>query len=201
MGGDNGNRRIVAIAAVIAIGVLGACVRGGPGAARDDSVPAGSPPVVLPASALPRMTSEGSSVDAERLANEVAHPDALRTVLDDAGFASGAQRSFGAGPGAFSRVVARGLTFASDEGAASYVAWFRAHAGEEILTSRLIEADGVPDGAVVLHHEPDGCCHNDVPVFLAAWQRGSTVLSLHAGGRRANLEAFLDLVRAYDAQV
>ena len=46
-----------------------------------------------------------------------------------------------------------------------------------------------------------GCCHNDVPVFLAAWQRGDSVLTLHAGGRRANLRAFVELIASYDREV
>ena len=70
----------------------------------------------------------------------------------------------------------------------------------EIITSERIAPAGVPDGVVVFRHLPDGCCHNDVPVFLAAWQRGESVLTLHAGGRRANVRAFVDLIAAYDRE-
>ena len=53
----------------------------------------------------------------------------------------------------------------------------------------------------MFRHEPDGCCHNDVPVYLAAWQRGSSVLYLHVGGRRANTRAFVELIASYDEEV
>jgi len=160
----------------------------------------GDRPVVLPASALPRMTSVASTVDVDTLANEVVHPDELRAVLGDAGFASSSQRSFGGGTGAFSRVLARGLSFETDAGAAAFVEWFGDHAPEEIITSDRIFPPGVPEGAVVFRHEPDGCCHQDVPVFLAAWQRGSSVRFLHVGGRRATTPAFVRLIATYDEE-
>jgi hypothetical protein len=53
----------------------------------------------------------------------------------------------------------------------------------------------------VFRHLPDGCCRNDVPVYLAAWQRGPSVLYLHVGGRRANTRAFVELIESYDREV
>jgi hypothetical protein len=162
--------------------------------------PAGAPPrpPVMPASALPRMTSEVEAVDPDDFVNEVTDPDGLRSVLADAGFAAAMQRSFGGGTGAFSRVLARGLAFDDDQGAAAFVAWFGEHAPQEFITSERISPAGVPAEVAVFHHEPDGCCHNDVPAFLAAWQRGSSVLFLHAGGRRANVRAFVGLIESFD---
>jgi hypothetical protein len=156
--------------------------------------------IVLPPSALPGMTSERSSVDVDRLTNEVVHSDELRDLLDEAGFASAEERSFGGGTGAFSRVLARGLTFDSSEGAASYVAWFAENAHEEILTSRRISPPGVASGVVVFRHRPDACCHNDVPAYMAAWRHGSSVLYLHVGGRRANTRTFVELIESYDRE-
>lgn len=147
------------------------------------------------------MTSDASPVDGDRLANEVVHPDELRAVLGEAGFTAGAQRSFGAGTGAFSRVLARGLAFETDAGAAAFVTWFGDNAGEEVITAERISPADVPDGVVVFRHLPDGCCHNDVPVYLAAWQRGPSVLYLHVGGRRANTRAFVELIASYDQEV
>jgi hypothetical protein len=176
-------------------------------ACASDAVPrdapvSGPPPPLLPVSALSRMTADTSSVDVEQLAEEVTHPDELRAVLTDAGFGRAAQRSFGGGTGRpFSRVVSRGLAFGDDAGAAAFVAWFAEHAPAEIITSERITPDGAPDGVVVFRHLPDGCCHNDVPAFLAAWQRGSSVLYLHVGGRRANTRAFVDLISTYDQEV
>ncbi|MDH4112445.1 MAG: hypothetical protein OEV60_07135 [Actinomycetota bacterium] len=187
--------RIVWIAAIVLAACSSATVP------IEDETPAIDPPRVLSASALPRMTSEAKSLDAEQVANEVAHPDDMGAMLEAAGFASASQRSFGGGTGAFSRVLARRLAFTTATGAQTFVGWFGDHAGEEIVTARRIAPEGVPRGVVLFRHLPDGCCHNDVPVFLAAWQRGSTVLYLHVGGRRANVRAFTELIESYDREV
>ena len=154
--------------------------------ATDGSIATGATPPVLPASALPRMTSDATSVDADHLANEVTHPDELRALLDDAGLVRAAQRSFGGGRGAFSRVVARGLVFETEEGAAAFVSWFGDHASQEIITSERISPTGIPDGVIVFRHLPDGCCHNDVPVV----PRGVATrrVGAHPARRRASRE-------------
>jgi hypothetical protein len=167
-----------------------------------DARATGPPPALLPASALPGMSDDTTPVDIDRLADDVTHPDEMRTVLARAGFTRGAQRSFGGGSGRpFSRVLSRGLTFGDAAGAAAFVAWFAEHAPAEIITAERIAPGEVPEGVVVFRHEPNGCCHNDVPVFLAAWQHGRSVLYLHAGGRRANAPAFVELISAYDQEV
>ena len=181
--------------------VLTAC--GGAASTLDDAPAPGESAgsLVLPASALPRMTSEMTVVDTDDLVNEVTHPDELRALLDRSGFASAAQRSFAGGPGAFSRVLARELAFETEAGATAFLEWFEASAPEEIVTAERISPEGMPDGIVVFRHRPDGCCHNDVSAYLAAWQRGSAVLSLHVGGRRANTRAFAELISSYDRAV
>ena len=187
--------RIVGVLAVFLVGCAGS-----PSEETTESI-AADPPVVLSATALPRMTSVASSVDVDDLTNEVTHPDELRVMLGEAGFASAAQRSFGGGTGAFVRVLARGLSFASETGAAAFVRWIGDHAPEEIVTAERIFPVGVPDGAAVFRHEPDGCCHNDVRAYVAAWRRGSSVLFLHAGGPRATTAAFVRLITSYDEEV
>ena len=77
-GGARLKGRIVPIVAI----VLVAC--GGPSTTDAPRASAADPPVVLPASALPRMTSDVTSVDVDRLANEVVHPDELQALLDEA---------------------------------------------------------------------------------------------------------------------
>lgn len=193
-------RIVLAVASVLVACVLVACA-GSPTAVDGPGSSPRPATLVLPASALPRMTSDASPVDVDRLANEVVHPDELRSLLGEAGFTAGAQRSFGAGTGAFSRVLARGLAFETEAGAAAFVTWFGDNAGEEVITAERISPADVPDGIVVFRHLPDGCCHNDVPVYLAAWQRGPSVLYLHVGGRRANTRAFVELIASYDREV
>jgi hypothetical protein len=189
--------RHIAVSIVLVLG-LGACA----GGSRSVPTPTvrDTPPPVLPASALPRMTSVVTDVDEDQIADEVVHREALIALLEAAGFAGSRQRSFTVGTGSFSRVIARGLSFDTAGGARAYVTWFSRQAGEEILTAERIPFAAPPAGVVVFRHVPDGCCHNDVPTYLAAWQRGSTVLTLHAGGRKANAAAFADLVSAYDEE-
>lgn len=192
-----GVTRIVGVIALVLVGC---------GATPSATRPAGSVPspaehLLLPSSALPRMPSTASIVDVDRLANEVVHPDEMRALLRQTGFSHGAQRSFGAGAGAFSRVVARALAFRTEAGAAAFVTWFGDNAGAEVISADRITPERVPDGVIVFRHLPDGCCHNDVPVYLAAWQRGPSVLYLHVGGRRANTRAFVDLISSYEREV
>jgi hypothetical protein len=189
--------RFVGVASILVLVITGCATRAEP---RDASGTDALVPV-LPASALPRMTSVMTTVDEDHLANEVTHPDEMRALLTDAGFLRAAQRSFGGGTGAFSRVLARALVFDGDAGASAFMTWFGDAAPEEIITAERIDPAGVPEGVVVFRHLPSGCCHNDVPVFLAAWQRGSSVLFLHVGGRRANARAFVELVSTYDREV
>lgn len=155
---------------------------------------------LLPASALPRMTSVVSPADLGLIAAEVTHPDELSAVLREAGFVGARQRSFSGGSGAFTRVVARGMRFESAAGARAYVSWLSERASTEIVTAERISPAAIDDDVVVFHHRPDGCCHNDVPVFLAGWTSGSSVLYLHAGGRRATVPAFMKLIASYESE-
>jgi hypothetical protein len=189
--------RFVGVASILVLVITGCATRAEP----RDNPGTGAMVPVLPASALPRMTSVMTAVDEDHLANEVTHPDEMRALLADAGFLRAAQRSFGGGTGVFSRVLARALVFDGDAGASAFMTWFGDEAPEEIITAERIDPTGVPEGVVVFRHLPSGCCHNDVPVFLAAWQRGSSVLFLHVGGRRANAPAFVELVSTYDREV
>jgi hypothetical protein len=187
--------RIVAIVAVVALGA--AC-----GTDRSTAPPPPPHPsaALLPASTLPRMEAVVSEVDPASLVAEVTHPEALTAVLADAGFAGARQRSFSGGTGAFSRVTARGLAFETSAGADAFLEWFGDHAGTEIVTAERIEPDGIHDGVIVFRHEPDPCCHNDVPAYVAAWRRGTSVLYLHVGGRKATTAAFTDLIADYDRE-
>jgi hypothetical protein len=165
---------------------------------RAGSVAERSP--LLPASALPRMTSAVSPADLGLIAAEVTHPDELSAVLTEAGFVGARQRSFSGGTGPFTRVIARGMRFESAAGARAYVSWLGEHASSEIVAAERISPAAVDDDVVVFHHRPDGCCHNDAPIFLAGWTSRSSVLYLYAGGRRATSTAFMKLIAAYDSE-
>jgi hypothetical protein len=194
---SQGTHRSPILAAIAALLLVGCSDAVAPGSQA--SSPA---PLLLPEAALPTMamTSEDRSIDLDELASESSHPDELRSVLEGSGYTGGAERTFGGGKGTFARVLARGLAFSSDEGAAAYLTWLRELGPSELVGGTRIEPAGLPDGVIAIRHLPDGCCHNDVPVFLAAWQRGSSVLYLSASGREATARGLVDLVHAYDAE-
>jgi hypothetical protein len=156
---------------------------------------------VLPADALPGMESELAAVDANMLASDALDPGQLGGLLDDAGFLSGRERTF-SGPGErFSLVVTRVLVFASSAGAASYVGWLRGHPEDLLGTAQTLEPLELPGDPFLLGHRPGGCCPKDVPVYVSAWRRGSTVLFLRASGRRADPVSVQDLAADLDMLV
>jgi hypothetical protein len=156
---------------------------------------------VLPADALPGMESEVASVDTTVLARDALHPTALDRLLHDAGFLSGRERTF-SGPGErFSLAVTRVLVFESSDGAASYVGWLRDHPEDLLGTAQTLEPLELPGDPFLLVHTPGGCCPKAVPIYVSAWQRGSTVLFLRASGRRADPGSVQELAAELDMMV
>lgn len=158
-------------------------------------------PPVLPADALPGMASEVASVDTKVLARDALQPTQLDRLLLDAGFLSGRERTF-SGPGErFSLAVTRVLVFDSSGGAASYVGWLRDHPEDLLGTARTLEPLELPGDPFLVVHTPGGCCPKAVPIYVSAWQRGSTVLFLRASGRRADPSAVQELAAELDMMV
>ena len=155
-------------------------------------------PPRLPRIDLPGMRSELASVTPERLARDALQPAALAALLDDAGYRSGAERTY-AGPGErFSLAITRVLAFDDEDGAESYLAWLRSHAGDLLGSAERLPPLDLP-GSFVAVHLPGGCCPKAVPVYLSAWRRGPTVLSVRASGRGADPDAVADLAAALDS--
>ena len=145
-----------------------------------------SPLPTLPADALPGMTSETTSLSIDSLAADALDRDALRSLLDDAGYLGGRERTY-AGPGrSFSLAVTRVLVFEDADGAAAYVAWVREHPSDLLGTAETLPPLDLPGAPFLLEHIPGGCCPKAVPIYLSAWRRGSTVLFVRASGRRAD---------------
>jgi hypothetical protein len=158
-------------------------------------------PPVLPADALPGMESEVAAVDANMLARDALDATELDRLLDEAGFLSGRERTF-SGPGErFSLAVTRVLVFASSDGAASYVGWLRDHPEDLLGRAQKLEPLELPGKPFLLVHTPGGCCPKDVPIYLSAWQRGSTVVFLRASGRQADPGAVQELAAELDGVV
>jgi hypothetical protein len=157
---------------------------------------------LLPTDVLsPPMRPTDQALAAGDIAAPALVPDELEALLNDVGLQSAAQRSFQGGRGAYSRVVARGLVFASEAGATTYLDWLRDHIEELIGDAEHMSAEGLPEGALFVRHLPGGCCPKETPVYLVAWQRGTFVLSVEAGGPRARRAPIVPIVRAFDEEI
>jgi hypothetical protein len=165
-------------------------------AACADQAP--TPPPELPPIELRGMQSELTAVTAQRLARDALEPDMLASLLEDAGYRSGAERTY-AGPGErFSLAITRVLSFDDPDGAEAYLAWLHDHSSELLGSAEPLPPLELP-GSFVAVHVPGGCCPKAVPVYLSAWRRGSSVLSVKVSGRGADPEAVEDLATALDS--
>jgi hypothetical protein len=156
---------------------------------------------VAPAAAVPWMRSTENTVDVESVASDGLHPDELATLLQQAAFRAGVERIFTARRGPFSRVEARSLAFDSPAGASTYLRWLQIHASELIGDAEPVQSPRLPEDVIFVRHLATGCCHEEVPVYLAAWQRGPFVLSVKASGRGADVSPVATIVRAVDREI
>jgi hypothetical protein len=158
-------------------------------------------PLPIPAMPLSNMTVEHRVLSVEGLARDAADPGAMSVVLDDTGFATGAERTY-AGPGDdFSLAISRILAFDDPEGARAYLAWLETHASTLIGAIEPLPPLDLPGSPFLVMHRSGGCCPKAVPIYASAWRRGATVLYLQASGRGADPEAFEGLARDFDAAV
>jgi hypothetical protein len=130
---------------------------------------------------------------------EAQHPDLFSQALTAAGFIGGQDRTLTGGRGEFSRVVIRSWSFGSEAGAASFLGWLQANVSELIPDASALSVD-LPAGVVLLRHAVSGCCHEEVPIYLAAWQRGATVWTIRASGARIHTAPVVALVRSVEKE-
>jgi hypothetical protein len=155
-------------------------------------------PPQLPPIELRGMQSELTPVTAERLARDALEPAVLASLLEDAGYRSGAERTY-AGPGErFSLAITRVLSFEDPGGAEAYLAWLQDHPSDLLGTAESLPPLDLP-GSFVAVHLPGGCCPKAVPSYLSAWRRGSSVLFVKISGREADPAAVEDLATALDS--
>lgn len=156
-------------------------------------------PPRIPELPLVGMETELSSLTVERLARDASDPASLATLLEEAGFRSGSERTY-AGPGErFSLAVTRVLSFDDADGAETYLTWLREHPSEFLGAVERLPPLDVPGSPFLTVHLPGGCCPKEVPIYLAAWRRGSSVVSLRVSGRGLERDVVRDLVIELDA--
>ena len=194
-------RRIAALALVA--GVVVAC-----GSDPTVSVPPqtdGAAPVAavapIPQAALPGRPAASVALDAGTLAQDAVDVSSLETLLGHAGYVGGTQRQFSRTQGGRRRIVARVLRFETTAGAERYLTWLRDNVADVIGKARPNHALEAPAGGSVFEHEPNPCCHSETRIFLAAWNRGPTVVTLQVDGPAARASAVPELLSQLDAAV
>jgi hypothetical protein len=161
----------------------------------------GGTPLSIPTLGLPNMETEHRVMSAELVSRDATDPTAMATALDDAGFSSGAERTY-AGPGdRFSLAITRILSFDDADGARAYLDWLEGHASTLVGQVEALPPLDLPGSPFVVVHLPGGCCPKAVPIYASAWRRGPHVLYLQASGRRADPSAFEALARDFDDAV
>jgi hypothetical protein len=144
-----------------------------------------SPPVTLPPGAIAGLASRERALPAPVLAAEGLDHARLTQLLQEAGYAAGAEREFYGRARPYSHVVARTLRFRHAQGATRFLSWVRAHAADTLGAARTTHALTIGDGGTVVRAR--GCgCHGETPTFLASWRHGTLVLWLLASGPGAN---------------
>lgn len=152
-----------------------------------------APAVSMPHVRIPGLHARNATLDGNTVALEMVHPDEAAATLEQAGLVGVTDRTLTGRLGVFSRVVVRGWSFATADGAASFVDWLQTNANEMIGDHTTLDASAGP-GVTVLLHSPSGCCHEEVPIYLAAWQRGPTVWTVWASGPRIRTAPALALI-------
>ena len=159
-------------------------------------------PDPVPADALPGQVGEIVELDAASVAGDATDAGELGSLLADAGFAGGTQRTFSQTErGRPQRSLARILAFGDAAGARAYLAWLEDHLDEVIGTAELIGPPDVPGAAFLALSEPECLCPKATDVYLAAWAKDSTVLTLEVGGKGVELADVQELVATLDDAV
>jgi len=159
-------------------------------------------PSPVPADALPGKAGVVVQLDATFIAEEATDAGELEALLEEAGFAGGTQRVFSQSEGTRpQRSLARILVFGDIAGARAYMGWLEGHLDEVIGAAELLEPPDVPGAAFFALSRPECLCPKATSVYLAAWTRGSTVLTLEVGGKGVRLAEVRRFVRTLNGSV
>jgi len=160
------------------------------------AAPNASVGVSIPTLPLGHMHVTDTTKTGEQASIDATDPQAMKTVLDGAGLTGVQERVYTGGRGSYSRVVVRAWAFTDAQGAGAFVDWLRTNATHSVIG----EAKPVP-GTELFVHEPSGCCHEETPVYLGAWQKGDVVWTVVASGPRIQTPPVVALVRQIEREV
>jgi hypothetical protein len=162
---------------------------------------AGETPQPVAVDALPGEPGEVVELDATFVAGDAIDFAGLEGLLEDAGFVGGTQRVFAQSEGARQqRSLARVLAFADADGARSYLDWLEGHVDEVIGTAEFVHPPDLPGVAFLAVSDSD-CCPKATEVYLVAWRKGSSVLTLEVGGDGVDEDLVAELAQTLDASV
>jgi hypothetical protein len=164
------------------------------GAAPPPSLAASIPPI-----SLGNMHEADSTKTAEEASVDATDTQAMQTTLNDAGLLGVQERLFTGGRGSYSRVVVRAWEFGTAQGAGAFHEWLIANARDSVI-GKAKPVSNAPRPALFVH-EPSGCCHEEVPIYLAVWQRGDVVWTVVASGPRIQTEPVIQLVKKIEQEV
>ncbi len=162
--------------------------------------PSSGPPLSakIPDVSLERMHETEQTVTGEDATLDATDPQAMQTLLEGAGFVGARERVYTGGRGAVSRVVLRAWQFSSPQGAGSFLDWLAANGTHSVIGEAKPTHGPTP---VFFVHEPSGCCHEETPVYLAAWQHGDIVWTVQASGPRIQAPPVVALVHRFEQEV
>jgi hypothetical protein len=153
-----------------------------------------TPPVVPPSQVGGLTPTTTTFVTAEDVAAEAVDAEALSGILDLAGFQAGVRRAYAGQGRAIRRVEVAVLSFESNDGASTYLAWLRSNVADLIGEVRGPDKTLFGDVPLVVHL-PDGCCPREPAVAFAAWSRGPLVVRVLVAGAVADGRKAVRLVR------
>ena len=146
------------------------------------------------------MHHRNATLDAIDAAADATHPDAMTPMLSGTGLVAVRERTYTGLHGAFARVVIRAWVFTSAQGAGAFLDWMRVNATHELI-GEATPIGETPGGAIVWRHDVTGCCHEETPIYLTAWQRDHIVWTIRASGPRIRTAPVLALVRSIEQEV
>jgi hypothetical protein len=172
--------------------------------ACSDAATFGGPPpasvtVSIPSMSLGHMHEADSTKTAAQAAVDATDTQAMQTMLEGAGLVGVQERLYTGGRGSYSRVVVRAWQFTDAQGAGAFHDWLITNATHGVIgEAKPVRGSPVPDLFV---HEPSGCCHEETPIYLAAWQKDDVVWTVVASGPRIQTPPVIALVKKIEQEV